>query len=235
MTVFVKPRAWYPPGPAERATTVESDRLGRKTRLRHAVAEGSPLPASVGRSETDPLNRSGERKRGRREEGDHVTACAAPPGPDDTHATRSLADVLRRRAGCRCRLPAARDVAPHHAPCGSITAQRGDTSVDVTDARSKKRFLALPPSVKTPLAKEMWALSLVIAAPHSAGRPRFFRSTGRCQAGQSARGNCMKAPPTKHYNFVTNMALQIRHTLSKAVHRALSAPYLWEDDTQIES
>lgn len=95
--------------------------------------------AFAGRSETDPQSRSGERRRGPRCEGDHVAACAATPGPDDTHAPRSLVDVLRRSAGGRRRLPAARDVAPHYTPDGGTTAERGDTADNVTDAGSNLR------------------------------------------------------------------------------------------------
>lgn len=104
-----------------------------KPRRRREIAATAGRAAVAGRSETDPQNRSGERRRGPRCEGDHVAACAATPGPDDTHAPRSLVDVLRRSAGGRCRLPAARDVAPHHTPGGGTTAERGDT-VDLTEA-----------------------------------------------------------------------------------------------------
>ncbi|MBX3452672.1 MAG: hypothetical protein KF777_24265, partial [Planctomycetaceae bacterium] len=44
---------------------------------------------------------------------------------------------LRRSAGGRCRLPAARDVAPHHTPGGGSTAERGDSLVRRTDVRHR--------------------------------------------------------------------------------------------------
>ena len=54
------------------------------------IACSGDRAAVEGRSETDPKNRSGERKNERLYEGDHVTAYAATPRPDDTRATRSL-------------------------------------------------------------------------------------------------------------------------------------------------
>ncbi len=119
-------------GPPPRTRSTRKKERGAPHR-RRGIASSGERAAVEGRSETDPKNRSGERQRERHDEGDHVTACAATPGPDDTHAPRSLADVLRRSAGGRCRLSAARDVAPHPAPVGGTTAERGDTVGEETD------------------------------------------------------------------------------------------------------
>ncbi len=131
------------PGGAGRrhVETINSGEKKASPGRRREIAATAGRAAVAGRSETDPQNRSGERRKGPHCEGDHVAACAATPGPDDTHAPRSLVDVLRRSAGGRCRLAAARDIAPHHTPGGGTTAERGDASVDVTEARDGETFL----------------------------------------------------------------------------------------------
>ena len=112
------------------SNAIDSGEKNAAPHRRRRIACSGDRAAVEGRSETDPKNRSGERKRSRLYEGDHVTACAATPGPDDTRATRFLADVSRRCSGGRNRLPAVRDVAPHHTPGGGSTAERSDSAGD---------------------------------------------------------------------------------------------------------
>lgn len=117
--------------PARRSepSAASRDQLREKRAVpnrRRKFASTGDCPAVKRRSETDPEERSGERRNGQLDEGDHVAACAATPGPDDKRAARFLADVPLRCPGGRSRLRAARDVAPHNAPYGLTTAERGN-------------------------------------------------------------------------------------------------------------